>query len=368
MNQAGALNMPKVSKAPAKTFTPPAQSAELIVCLRELAALYRSGIPFSRAVWIISQQAEQPRLREVFTEILRNISSGWTITNAISIYPGLFPELYVRLIAVGEETGQLELMLEKIAFHAEKSREKVMRLYSALAYPSFVIALCLGFLIIGPAYVFRGILEFLQSLDTTLPLATQILILSSTIIRSPIFLIALPLICAALFFIMKKLWSFRPARKLIQTVILAIPAVGTLYRTSEVATVARTMAVIFESGIPILPGMKLTKKVVSIVELEDAIEFATNRIVLGDTVTAAFQKTRMFPPVFLQFITAGEQSGDLGPMLNWAAWMCEQNVDAALNVIIESIQPIVMLIIGVIVGFVIYATVAPMLKIAQGLM
>ncbi|MDQ7821356.1 MAG: type II secretion system F family protein [Candidatus Eremiobacteraeota bacterium] len=349
-------------------LSPVAPSTELIICLRQLAALYRAGIPFGRALYIISQQTQHPTLKIVFTELVNNINIGWTITNAISIYPGVFPELYVRLIEVGENTGRLEQMLEKIAFHAEKTREKFMKLFTALAYPVFVIALCLAFLIIGPAFVFRGILEFLQDLKTDLPFPTHVLIFSSAMVRSPLFFVIFPILLFGIFMLARSLWKNRESRRLIQRLILAIPGVGKLYHTSEIATLARTLAIIFESGILLLPGLELTKRVVSIVDLQDAIDMVKKSVTLGDTIYDSFRKSPYFPPVFLQFITAGEQTGELGSMMNWAAWICEQNAEHAINVVLEALQPIIILLIGVIVGFIIIATMAPMLKVAQGLM
>lgn len=358
----------KFSEMLEKHCAPYMLSTELIVSMRQLVTLYQAGIPFSRAMYVLSQQASHPKLQSVFAECLRHINSGWTITHAFSIYPGLFPELYVKLIEVGEQTGNLEIMLEKVAQHAEKTREKSMKLYSALAYPTFIIILCFAFLVIGPAYIFKGILDFLSSLNVALPITTRILIGVSAMVRSPIFIIVVPLLLVFGYSFFRSMWKMRASRKILQDILLAVPAVGRLYHTSEVASIARTMAIIYESGMLLLPGLELTKKTVSIVTLQDSLDQIRNEITNGDTLYEAFFKTGLYPPIMLQFLNAGEQTGDLGRMLNWAAWLCEQNVDHALTIVIEAIQPVVIFIIGVIVGFVVLATMSPMLKVAQGLM
>lgn len=340
---------------------------ELIICFRELAALYTAGIPFSRALYIVSQQVSHPLLQRALRECLRNITSGWSITNALSIYPGLFPELYIRLIEVGENTGKLEQMLEKIAQHAEKTREKTQKFVSALAYPSFIAAICLAFLIIGPSFVFKDILLFLKDLHIPLPIATRILIILSAILRSPIFLILFPLFLLGVAAILSRLWKARYFKKRLQDLILWIPGIGKLLHISEVASVARALAITCESGVPIMQGIRLTKKIVSFVELQDALDSVEKAIIDGESVTEAFTRTNLFPPVLLQFMNAGEQTGELGPMLNWAAWMCEQNVDHSLSVLLEALQPIVIFLVGIVVAFIIAATMGPMLKISQGL-
>jgi type II secretory pathway component PulF len=348
--------------------TPYQVSAELIVSLRQLSALYQSGIPFSRALYVISEQATHPKLKFVFAECMRNVSSGWSITHALSIYPGLFPELYVRLIEVGEQTGTLQIMLDKVASHAEKRQERVMKLYSALTYPTFVIVLCLSFLIIGPAFVFKSILEFLKGLNVSLPFSTRLLIFGSSIVRSPIFYIFAIAGSIGGFILLHGAWKARRTRKLIQDLALAIPGIGRLYQTFEVASIARTLATIYDSGMLLLPGLELTKRTVGIVTIQEAMESVRLQVIEGETLFDAFTKTRLFPPVLLQFLNAGEQTGDMGRMLNWAAWLCEQEVEHTLNIFLEALQPIIILIVGIMVGFVIIATMSPMLKVIQGLM
>ncbi len=296
------------------------------------------------------------------------MNSGWSLTNALSIYPGIFPELYIKLIEVGEKTGKLDVMLDKVAKHAEKTRERTMRLYSALTYPSFVIVLCLSFLVIGPAFIFKGILEFLKSLNVTLPLSTKILIFFSSIVRSPLFFLALIVGVIGGFILLQVIWKHKRIRKLLQDLILAIPVLGRLYHTNEVATIARTLATIYESGMLLLPGIELTRRTVGILSLQDALATVYNQVTEGDTLTDAFNRSSLFPPVLLQFINAGEQTGDLGRMLNWAAWLCEQEVDHSLEIVLEALQPLIILMVGLMVGFVVMATMAPMLKVVEGLM
>jgi len=349
-------------------YAPYQVSAELIVCLRQLVALYQSGIPFGRALYVISQQATHPKLKEVFAECLRNVNSGWSLTNALSIYPGIFPELYIKLIEVGEKTGKLDIMLDKVAKHAEKTRERSMRLYSALTYPAFVIVLCMFFLIVGPAFIFKGILEFLTSLNVTLPLSTKLLILFSSIVRSPFFFVLLIAGIIGAFIGLQVIWKNRKTKKLMQDLILAIPVLGRLYHTSEVATIARTLATIYESGMLLLPGIELTRRAVGIVSLQEALSSVYSQVSDGDTLTDAFNRSTLFPPVLLQFVNAGEQTGDLGRMLNWAAWLCEQEVEHSLEIVLEALQPLIILMVGLVVGFIVMATMAPMLKVVQGLM
>jgi type II secretory pathway component PulF len=348
--------------------TPYQVSAELIVSMRQLSALYQAGIPFSRALYVISEQSTHPRLKYVFSECMRNVSSGWSITHALSIYPGLFPELYVKLIEVGEQTGTLQVMLDKVAQHAEKRRERLMKLYSALTYPSFVVALCLSFLIIGPAFVFKSILEFLKGLNVNLPFSTKLLIFGSSIVRSPFFYVIALVGTIAGFFLLHGMWKARATRKLIQDLFLSLPGIGRLYQTFEVASIARTLATIYESGMLILPGLELTRRTVGIVTIQDAMEVVRSHVIEGETLFDAFTKTRLFPPVLLQFLNAGEQTGDMGRMLNWAAWLCEQEVEHTLNIFLEALQPIIILIVGIMVGFVIIATMSPMLRVIQGIM
>jgi len=340
-------------------------SRELIACLRQLAMMYKAGIPVARAFRILSNQVSSTRLRNAFEAVQRKLESGCAISTALAEYPDIIPKLYVKLITVGESAGKLAVVLDSISDHAEKAYSQVLKLRSAITYPAFVLALCLVFLIIGPAFFLKGICDFLAGLSIPLPFPTRVLIEVSSFMRSPFFPVSVILILIFSRSFIMKMWEDSYCRRYLQDFLLAIPLVGRFYRTSQLICFTRALAIIIDSGMPLVEGLELASQSTDLVRLESDLSEVVKRTIGGSSLKEAFEESRLIPALMLQFIAAGEESGEMVKMLNWSAWISEQNNEESLNIIMESIQPFVMLIIGIIIGFLIVATMSPMMGVIQ---
>jgi len=350
------------------SFLDSTYASERVACFRELAALHRAGIHFARAFEVIAEQAEHARIREVFTSCQVQVMSGKSVTASIAGFPDVFPPLYISMIEVGEASGSLDNMFDDIAQHAEKERSMAMRLRSAMMYPAFVIVFCLGILILGPAYMFRGLYDFLLDLKVKLPLMTQILIGASAIMRSPLFPIAVIVLLTASYLIIRSLWQQRLYRQYIQQLLLVIPGLGRVLHASEIASFARTLSTLYNAGVPILNALELTKKSCRLVSLQDALDDVKRKVKEGTTLQEAFASDPVFPKTLRYLVVAGEQSGDIPRMLAWAAKICEMEVEQSTDAALSIVQPFLLLFIGVIVGFVVIATIGPLLKVVETLM
>jgi len=343
-------------------------ASERVACFRELAALYRAGIQFSRAFEVIAEQAEHPRIKEVFSSCQVQIMSGKSITMSISGFPDVFPTLYVSMIEVGEASGSLDAMFDDIAQHAEKERSMAMRLRSAMIYPAFVVAFCISILILGPAYMFRGLYDFLLDLKVKLPLMTQILIAASAVMRSPLFPICLIVLLIISYLVFKAMWQQRIHRQYIQRIMLLTPGLGKVLLASEVASLARTLSTLYNAGVPILNALELTRKSCNLVSLQDALEGVRKMVKEGSTLQESFASEPVFPKTLRYLLVAGEQSGDIPRMLAWAARISELEVEQATDSAISIVQPFLLLFVGVIVGFIVIATIGPLLRVVETLM
>jgi type II secretory pathway component PulF len=343
----------------------PAVTAEMIICLRQFAIMHSAGIAFARSVRIISEQVTENKLRSILCCCQRRIESGKTIASAFAEFPDVFPELYARLIEVGERTGKLGSILESIAAHAEKAQKTSLKLKAALMYPACVMALCLAFMILGPTLLMRGLFEFITGLNSKLPLLTRGLIGLSAFMSSPLFPLAALFAAIPAVALARRMWQQRYWRRCLQNMVLALPGIGPYYLSLQMATFSRTLAIVHESGIPLIQGLELVQKSVSLIRFQDELESVIEQVKEGKSLYDALLGTDFFPVVILQFIKAGEESGELGRMLVWAAWVCDENNDQKLDIATEALQPLVLLVIGVIVGLLIVAIMAPMLKIVQ---
>jgi len=340
-------------------------SQDLIACLRQLAMMYKAGIPVARAFRVLSNQVSSASLRSAFEAVQRKLEAGSTISTALDEYPDIIPKLYVKLIKVGESAGRLAAVLDSISDHAEKAHSQALKLRSAITYPAFVLVLCLVFLIVGPAFFLKGICDFLVGLGIPLPLPTRLLIDASLFMRSPFFpaSVILILIFSRTFVI--RMWEDTYCRRYMQDFLLTIPLVGRYYKTSQLICFTRALAIIIDSGIPLVEGLELASQSTDLVRLESELSEVVKKTIGGSSLKEAFEKSRLIPALMLQFIAAGEESGEMVKMLNWSAWISEQNNDESLNVIMESIQPFVMLVIGIIIGFLIIATMSPMMGVIR---
>ncbi|MDQ7826111.1 MAG: type II secretion system F family protein [Candidatus Eremiobacteraeota bacterium] len=347
---------------------PATSSADLVIAFRELAALHKASINIQRSFQILADQGENRMLRRAFNGCARLVQSGQGIARAMSSFPLVFPELYVKMIDIGERSGKLELMLERVAIHAEKERELTMKVQSALIYPLFVGFLFLLFLVVGPAFMFKGIYEFLESLKIPLPFPTRLLIMASSLIRSPVVMILFPILAAGAAVLLKTLWQDDLWRGRLQAFFYRVPGVGTALRTAETAHFARTLAIIFDAGIPLIKGVEIARQGTTTVALQQRLEIMRTSLVEGESVREALEKTEFFSPLMLNLVEVGEQSGKMGQMCTKIALISEQNLEQALDVAISVMQPFFLLVMGLVVGFVVIATMAPMVKVVESIL
>jgi general secretion pathway protein F len=350
-----------------RTLNPFALQAEITIAFRELAALYHSGIPFLWSLRVLAEQTSHPELRDAFSGCIGRVQSGMSLSHSMSRFPEVFPELYIKMIDIGENTGRLELMLERIAQHAEKKRQTAIKIQSALTYPLFTSVFFILFLIIGPAFAFKGIFQFLQDLHIPLPFATRMLIGLSSIVRSPLFFLSLPVLCGAMFFLRERLMLNRKVKRVLEQYLFSIPGVGPSLRLRETATFARIIATVGDTGLSILQGVQMARKSCATLTLQGHLDRVYEQITEGSTFKDALAETGFFPPMVIHLLEAGEASGKMSMMLNRAAAMCEESLEQSLETAMQVLQPLILLIMGIIVGFMIIATMLPLISMIQGL-
>ncbi|MDQ7826458.1 MAG: type II secretion system F family protein [Candidatus Eremiobacteraeota bacterium] len=343
-------------------------SMELVACYRELAAMYGSGITIARGLNLLAVQAQHPLVYEALTSCRDIIEKGGSLSLAFSQNNRVFPPLYGRLLHAAENSGSLQEMLNRIAEHAEKSYKMQMNIRSALAYPIFVLILCLALLIIGPAFTLKGLFDFLKELDVSLPVSTQFLMLASEALRSPVTFIVIAILIFAAVIMGQRIWSSRDARKAIQAFLMRIPAVGDAIVSAEAENFALTLSLLYESGIPLLKAMEYTEKSSNSIILQETIAAARERLFSGCKLQDALKGSRFFPRMALVLLAAGEESGHISDMLRFAGTLFRTKLESALEMFAALMQPIVLLIVGILVGFVVISTMSPMLKVMEGLL
>lgn len=334
---------------------------------RSLATLLNAGIPLSRALAVLAEQVEYGPLRRALPVYSAQLIQGKALSRVLSQPTGMFSTLQLQLVAVGESTGGLHSVLERLATEAEKSNNLWMKIRSALTYPVLVLFLSLVLVVWAQNVVFKDLLGFLTSLGAELPWSTRFLSLTSRILSSPWALLLFFLLGAAGFWLAGMLAARPDWQKKLWSLALATPGLGPMLRTALAVEFCRALAICNSAGVPILRALDLAAAACANPLVQDRVRVARSRVAEGVLVADALADLDLFPRMMIHLLAAGESSGKLSFLLERCAAVCEESMDQAIEIATAALQPAVMMVVGILVGFIIWATLGPMLKVVESL-
>ncbi len=336
---------------------------DLVVFSRQLSTMVESGITLVQSLHILSEQAENKILSSVTLKIKSDIESGSSLHEALDTHPKIFSNLYVNMVKAGETSGMLDEILDRLATYLEKSAALQRKVKSSLVYPAVVVsmaAIITMVLLIKVVPTFKGIFT---SLGGTLPMPTQILIgISDTLRKFFLFVVAGFVV---LIFLAKKYIDTPRGRFQFDYQLLRMPVFGPLLRKVVVAKFSRTLATLIKSGVPILNALEIVGKTSGNVVVEKAVNDARNSIREGEPISEPLSKSGAFPPMVVRMISVGEQTGQLEKMLNKIADFYDEQVDAAVSGLTSMIEPLVIGLLGIIIGGIVVALFMPIFKITE---
>ncbi|MCG2676814.1 type II secretion system F family protein [bacterium] len=338
----------------------------IVTFTRQMATMIRSGMTFTVTLDTLSQQTENPTLREVVGELKKDIEGGLAFSDALAKHPRVFSELYVNMVRAGEAGGVLEEILERLIFIAEREGETRARLRAALTYPTIVVSvavLVIGFLAV---VVFPRFMTVFAAKEVTLPLPTRILLAVSNLVQSYWWVI--------LGGVLIIVFSFRGYSKtegggfLIDRAKLKIPIFGLLIKKLIVARFARILSTLHASGVPILSALEIVERTIGNVVIARAVENVRISVREGESIAEPLRISKVFPPMVVHMITIGEESGALDKMLTEVADTYDREVDYALKNVTAALEPILIVVMGIIVAFIALSLFLPyfeMIKVAR---
>ncbi|RUM27918.1 MAG: type II secretion system F family protein [Aquifex sp.] len=331
---------------------------------RQLSVLISAGVSLVEALELISDQISNKKLKKALLEVAKDIEEGSSFHAALQKRKDIFPEFIVNLVAVGEETGELDLVLRRAADYYEKIAFIKGKIKSASFYPSFVMlfstTLVWGIL----TFVVPKFADIYKSLGGELPWPTRLLMNISLTLQQnlPYIFGSIILITLTFSILYKSNLSFREA---VHKFLLSIPKFGDLFRKSAFARFSRTLSTLYSSGVPIERSLEITAKVVGFIPLEKAIEQAKNEVLEGKTLWMALQKTGTFPKMVIAMVRVGEETGNIDEMLNSIANFYEEEVDRMIEGLISLIEPLLIVILGVIIGAILIALYLPIFNVGS---
>jgi type IV pilus assembly protein PilC len=324
---------------------------------RQFATMINSGLPLVQALDILSEQSENPTLKEVTRAVVYDVESGHTLADALRKHPKAFTELYVNMVAAGEAGGILDTILLRLATFMEKNDHLVRKVKGAMIYPAVIFSVAGMAIVILLVFVIPVFQEMFAGVHQALPLPTQIVIGASNILKHFWWLIGGGI--GALAFATKKYYATPNGKLNLDRVMLKVPVLGDLIRKSAVSRFTRTLGTLLASGVSILEGLEITAKTAGNRVVHDAVMESRASIAGGETIAAPLQKSKVFPPMVISMIAVGEQTGGLDEMLSKIADFYDEEVDAAVDALLSLMEPVMIVVLGVVVGGMVIAMYLP---------
>jgi type IV pilus assembly protein PilC len=327
-----------------------------------------AGVSLVRCLDVLGEQNSSPKLKKIITDLKLEVEAGNMLSKAMSKYPGTFSNLFIGLIRAGEVGGVLEESLQRLSTFLEKDVELRRKVKAALTYPVLVSVVALGIVMFLTIFIVPQFLKMFIDLGLKaedFPAMTMSLKVFSDFMVYKFYYVAM--IVGALWFACKLFGRTKVGHRFFDLVKLKIPVFGKLNHKVALARFSRTLATLLSSGVPILQALETVAGTVSNDVLSDAILDARARVREGDTISEPLYKSKMFPPMVIQMISIGQEAGSLDTMLSKIADFYDGEVDAAIASLTAAIEPLLIVFLGVTVGYIVIAMFLPLVGLIQGL-
>jgi len=338
-------------------------SANLAVITRQLATLIKAGLPVVKSLAALEEQAESAYLKKIISQVKDKVTEGMSLGDALALFPKAFPELYINMVKSGEFTGRLDTVLDRLADHMEKQNLLKSKLISKLAYPGFILLTSIGILFILLIFVIPKVSSIFDQLGKNLPLPTKILLNSSLLLERYIVFILLGFILIAI--VSYRFLQTPKGTKMKDALMFKLPLLGNLLNKIAVARLSRTLGVLLSSGIPLMKAIDISIPIMDNVYFKDALRKCQERINEGGSMAQTLQESGLFPPMLVHMVSVGERSGELESMLLKVAESYETQAESMIETMMGLIEPMMILLMGGIVGFIVMSILLPIFEINQ---
>ena len=337
---------------------------EVTVMTRQLATLLGAGLPLVQSLTTLIAQTSHPQLKTILSRVREEVNEGSSFSQTMTHYPQVFPAFYLNMVRAGEASGTLHLVLERLADFSEKQQALKGRVRAALAYPLFMFLIGSVVLFFLVTFVVPNVTRIFDEMHQTLPLITILLIGVSRFLETFWWVIVAGLIGAfvALKYFLSKT---QKGRTLLDRTLLALPVIGQMNRKMAVARFSRTLGTLLESGVPLLASLEIVRNIVGNSLISAAIQKAGQDVREGQSLSAPLARSGIFPAISVEMISVGEQSGNLEPMLYRIAEAYEKEVESNITMLTSLLEPIMILVMGLAVGFIVVSILLPIFEMNQ---
>lgn len=336
---------------------------DMVILSQQMAVMIRAGLPLIEVLNILAEQTERRSLANVMKQIERDVEGGASLTEAMMKHPNVFSQFYLSMIRAGEASGMLDTILDQVATYMERIASLQRKIKSAIMYPTTVTVIAIiitTFLLVKVVPVFQGIFE---GLGGDLPWPTKITVTISNIIQKQWWLVLI--IIVALIVILNQWYKTQRGRMVIDKFTLTMPLFGPLILKSAVAKFCRTLGTLIRSGVNILYALEITAKTANNAVIENAVMKTRSSIQAGESLTKPLVDADVFPPMVTRMIDVGERTGALEGMLVKIADFYEDQVNAMVAGLTSLIEPLLIVGLGLVIGFIVISMFLPMFKMIE---
>ncbi len=338
-------------------------ATDLALITRQLATLVRAGLPLEETLQAAAQQTEKARLQSMLLAVRSRVMEGHTLATGLGDFPHVFPEIYRTTVSAGEQSGHLEVVLERLADYTENRQQMQSKIQLALFYPALLTLVAVGVVIGLMTFVVPQVVQVFDNIGQELPGLTRTLIAMSDFLRNYglLMLVLLGLAGGGLAWLLKK----EGPKRRFHEILLRLPLIGRLERGVNAGRFARTFSIVTASGVPVLDGLRIASEVMSNLPMRESVEEATRKVREGASIYAALDKSGYFPPMMVHLIASGEASGKLEEMLERAATNQEREIETLISAVMGLFEPILILVMGAVVLIIVLAILLPIFNLNQ---
>ena len=336
---------------------------DLAIVTRQLATLVRAGLPLDEALQAASQQTEKPRLKSIILGVRTKVLEGHTLAAGLDNFPQAFPNVYRATVTAGEQAGQLDTVLERLADYTESRHMLSQKLSQAMIYPTVLTVLSLTIVTLMLIFIVPRVVGVFDTTGQELPILTRALIGLSEFIQNWWWAVILGVVAGS--YATSKILSREGPRRTFHGWLLGLPVIGRVIRGVNTARFTRTMAILSASGVPIVDTLRISAGVVGNLPMRDAINEAGVRVREGAAIGRSLAHSKLFPPMTMHLISSGEASGELDTMLDRAASHQESEMNSLLSSMLNFLEPALIILMGTMVLLIVLAILLPIFQINQ---
>lgn len=344
-------------------FKPKVNQQSLTIFSRQFATMINAGLSLVRALDILAEQTEDKILKAAISDVKKEVEGGKALSAALYKHRHIFSDLYISMVKAGEIGGMLDEVLDRLAGFMEKDFQLKKKVQSAMTYPAIILVLAIGIVIFLVTYILPTFVNLFREMDVKLPFITQILITVVEALRQPLIVVSLIVLFIVAVFGINLYYQTPVGKRQIDLIMLNIPVFGLLNKKVAISRFARTLGTLLSSGVALMAALEIVSQVAGNAVLSTAIDNVRTKLREGENLSGPLTEAGIFPPMVTQMIAVGEETGNLDTMLNKIADFYDTEVEYTLSSLTSLIEPIMIVGMGGMVGFIVLAVFLPLYQL-----